>query len=195
MRDVTARRTYRWIVLLLVGISAVTLALVVTSVLVTRPPTVRRASATRTVAARLRPAATPAPTPVPTLPGVRPSLLLCQRQAGQAMQARDMAGAVNLADDRQITFRWVSPAWEISSLDSALAGVISSLDVALEVWQDGCTLFDRVQIEVYDREGQAQVHRLRVTAQMSDVLRWRAGEIDDAVLLGRLAVVRVGDGE
>jgi hypothetical protein len=195
MLDVPARRTFRWIVLILVGVSAVTLALVVTSVLMTRPLTARQANATLTVAARLRYTTTPVPTPVPTLPGVRPELLLCQRQAGQAMQARGMAGAVNLSDDRQITFHWVSPASKISGLDSALAGVISSLDVALEVWQDGCTVFDRVQIEVYDREGQAQIHRLRVTAQMSDALRWRAGEIDDAALLGRLAVVRIEDEE
>jgi hypothetical protein len=191
MLDVPTRRTFRWIVLILVGISAVTLALVVASVLVTRPLAARPARATLTAVARLRDTATPAPTPVPTLPGVRPDLLLCQRQAGQAMYARGMAGAVNLADDRQLTFYWISQAWGISDLDSALAGVISSLDVALEVWQNGCTVYDRVQIDVYDREGQAQIHRLVVTAQMSDLLRWRAGEIDDATLLGQLTVVRV----
>jgi hypothetical protein len=127
-------------------------------------------------------------TPVPTLAGVNAELLLCQRQASQAMHARRMVGAVNLADNRQITFRWVSMDWRISDLDSALAGVISGLDVALEVWQGGCMAYDRVRIEVYDREGEAQAHRFTVTVGMNDALEWRTGKLDDAALIERLQV-------
>jgi hypothetical protein len=185
MLDVPTQRTYRVIVLILVGISILAVSLVAAALIVTRPPSAQQVAATLT-AASPRHAATPVPTPVPTLPGVSPELLLCQRQAGQAMHARQMTGAVSLADDRRLAFQWVSQEWPITDLDGALAGVMSSLDVALEVWQSGCTLYDRVQIEVYDREQGQQVHRLTVVAQMSDVLYWRTGEINDAELIARL---------
>jgi len=189
MLDVPTQRTYRVIVAILIGISVVALSLVAMALIVTRPPSAQQA-ATLTAAARPRHTATPIPTPVPTLPGVSPDLLLCQRQAGQAMHARQMAGAVNLADDHRLTFQWVSQQWPVTDLNGALGGVISGLDVALEVWQNGCTLYDRVQIEVYDREYGQQVHRLTVVAQMSDALYWRTGEINDAELIARLEVRR-----
>ncbi len=191
MLDAPTQRTYRLIVLVLIGISVVALSLVTVALIVARPPSAQQAAATLTAVAHTRQTATPVPTPVPTLAGVSPELLLCQRQAGQAMHARQMVGAVNLADDRRITFQWVSRDWAVSDLDSALAGVMSSLDVALEVWQSGCTVYDRVQIEVYDREGKAQNHRLTITAKMADALRWRTGEIEDAALIARLEVKRV----
>lgn len=187
MLDVPTQRTYRLLVLALIGISAIALVVVGVALVSTRFPNAEQAAATRS-AATARHTATPVPTPIPTLAGVSPALLLCQRQAGQAMYARRMVGAVNLADDRQITFRWVSRDWPVSNLDSALAGVMSSLDVSLEVWQGGCTLYDRVRIEVYDREDAEQVHRLTVTARMSDALDWRAGRLDDAALIALLEV-------
>jgi hypothetical protein len=190
MLDVPTQRTYRLIVLILIGISAIALAIVAVALVVTRPPSAQQVAATL-AAAPPRHTATPQPTPVPTLAGVSPELLLCQRQAGQAMYARQMVGAVNLADDRWIIFQWVSLDWPVSNLNGALAGVISSLDVALEVWQGGCTVYDRVRIEVHDREGDVQAHRLTVTAQMNDALRWRTGELDDAALIARLEVEQV----
>jgi hypothetical protein len=190
MLDVPTQRTYRLIVLILVGISTVVLATVAAALMITRPPTAREIAATRT-AAHPQHTATPLPTPIPTLPGVSPELLLCQRQASQAVYARQMVGAVNLADDRRITFVWVSRDWPVSNLDSALAGVMSSLDVSLEVWQDGCTVFDWIQIQVYEGEGPRQAYRLTVTARMSDALDWRAGKIDDATLIARLEVDQI----
>ena len=181
MLDVPTQRAYRLIVLSLVGISAIALIIVAVALVVTRPPTARQAVATHHTA-------TPLPTPIPTLAGVSPELLLCQRQAAQAMHARQMVGAVNLADDRTITFLWGSRDWPVSNLDSALAGVMSSLDVSLEVWQGGCTFYDRVEIKVYDGAGAARTHRFTVTARMSDTLDWRMGKMDDAALLARLEV-------
>jgi hypothetical protein len=180
MLNVPTQRAYRLIVAILIGVSVVVLGLVAAAWVVTRPPGASHAAATLTAA--------PVPTPVPTLAGVNPKLLLCQRQAGQAMHTRQMVGAVNLADDRRITFQWISQDWAVSDLDSALAGVMSSLDVALEVWQEGCMLYDRIEVEVYDREGNAQNHRLTVTAQMDDALSWRMGRLSDAALLARLEV-------
>lgn len=191
MLDVPAQRAYRLIVLVLVGLCAIALVIVGAALVVTRPAAARQA-ATRRAAALPRDPATPLPTPIPTLPGVRPELLLCQRQAGQAMYARQMVGAVNLADDRRITFQWVSRDWPVSSLESALPGVMSSLDVSLEIWQEGCTLYDRVEVEVYDRAGATQAHRLTVRARMRDALDWRAGKLDDAALIARLEVEPIG---
>jgi hypothetical protein len=188
--NLPTQRTYRLVVLSLVGISAITLAVVVAALAATRPATARQAAATLT-AALPRHTATPLPTPIPTLPGVSPELLLCQRRAGQAMHDRQMVGAVNLADDRTMTVVWVSRDWSVSDLDSALAGVISGLDLSLEVWQSGCTVYDWVAIEVYDREGSGQVHRLTVTARMSDVLGWRLGKLDDATLIAGLEVEQI----
>jgi hypothetical protein len=189
MLDVSTQRTYRLIVLVLIGISAVVLAIVAVALVVTRPPTAQQVAATRT-AVHPRHTVTPLPSPIPTLAGVNPTVLLCQRQAGQAMYVRQMVGAVNLADDRRITFVWVSRDWPVSDLDSALAGVMSSLDVSLEVWQGGCTIYDRVQIQVYDGEATRQTHRLTVTARMSDALDWRTGNIDDQTLIARLEIAQ-----
>lgn len=191
MLDVPTQRTYRLIVLALVGLCAIAVAIVGAALIVARPAAARPAAATR-AAARPRDTAAPLPTPIPTLAGVRPELLLCQRQAGQAIYARQMVGAANLADDRRLTIRWLSREWPVSNLESALPGIMASLDVALEIWQEGCTFYDRVQIEVYDQEGAAQVHRLTVRARMSDVLDWRAGRLDDEALIARLEVERIG---
>jgi hypothetical protein len=190
MLDAPTQRTYRLIVLILVGVSTVVLVTVAVALIVARPPTAQELAATRT-AVHPQHTATPLPTPIPTLAGTSPELLLCQRQASQAIYARQMVGAVNLAEDRRITFVWVSRDWPVSNLDSALAGVMSSLDVSLEVWQGGCTVYDWVQIQVYDGEGARQAHRLTVTARMSDALHWRAGEIDDATLIARLEVDQI----
>jgi len=194
MLDVPTQRTYRLIVLILAGISTIVLAIVAAALVGTRPPTAQQVAATRT-AVYPRYTATPLLTPIPTLAGVSPELLICQRQASQAMYARQMVGAVNLADDRRITFVWVSRDWSVSNLESALAGVISSLDVSLEVWQEGCAVYDRVEIQVYDGEGTRQAHRLTVTAQMSDALDWRTGNINDAVLIERLEVEQTSPDE
>jgi hypothetical protein len=190
MLDAPTQRTYRLIVLILIGVSAVVLVTVAVALIVARPPTAQELAATRT-AIHPRHTATPLPTPIPTLAGTSPELLLCQRQASQAIYARQMVGAVNLAEDRRITFVWVARDWPVSNLDSALAGVMSSLDVSLEVWQSGCTIYDWVQIKVYDGKGARQTHRLTVTARMSDALHWRAGEIDDATLIDRLEVDQI----
>jgi len=188
MLNVPTQRTYRLIVLILSGISAVALALVAVAWTVTRPPSAQQVAATRTAVARPLRTATPQPTPIPTLAGVYPELLLCQRHAGQAMYTRKMVGAVNLADDSRVTFQWISREWPVSDLDSALAGVMSSLDVALEVWQEGCKVYDQVEIEVYDQAGGGQTHRFTVLARMDDVLSWRTGKLDDAALIARLEV-------
>jgi len=190
MLDVPTQRTYRLIVLILTGISTIVLAIVAAALVITRPPMAQQVAATRT-AVYPRHTVTPLPTPIPTLAGVSPELLLCQRQASQAMYARQMVGAVNLADDRRITFVWVSRDWPVSNLDSALAGIVSSLDVSLEVWQEGCRVYDRVEIQVFDGEGTRQAHRLTVTAQMSDALDWRTGNINDASLIERLEVEQI----
>jgi hypothetical protein len=67
---------------------------------------------------------------------------------------------------------------------------MSALDVALELWEEGCPHYDRVVIQVYDRRDEVQTRRLTVQAQMADLQRWRRGEIDDTELVARLEVER-----
>jgi hypothetical protein len=193
MKSTGPERTYRLIVSILTGLIIVTLILTGLALILNRPPSSQAIAATLTAAPDLAYTATPVPTAVPTLPGVSPELLVCQRQAGQAMIARQMIGAVNLSDDRLLRLKWVSLDWPVSDLDSALAGVILGLDVALAVREEACNVYDRVQIEIYDRQGTEQTHKLTVHAQMDDALKWRAGELNDRELLARLKVVRVNE--
>ena len=186
-------RTFRLIVGILAGLIVATLILTGLALVLNRPPSERDVATTLTTAPGAAHMATPAPTAVPTLAGVTPELLVCQRQAGQAMVARQMVGAVNLSDDRWLRLKWVSRDWPVSDLDSALAGVVMGLDVALAVWEEACTVYDQVQIEVYDRQGSEQTHKLTVQAQMDDALRWRAGELTDRELLARLDVTRADE--
>jgi hypothetical protein len=108
-----------------------------------------------------------------------------------------MAGAANLAGDHLLRLRWVSMDWVVEDLDDALPGVVQGLDAALDAWQEGCALYDRVTIQVYDRRAvedkdrtvERQALRLTLQAEMDDLLRWRGGEIGDAELLERLEVL------
>lgn len=193
MTSAGSERTYRLIVGILAGLIIATLILAGLTLALNRPPSGRAIAVTLTTAPVPAYTATPAPTPVPTLPGISPELLVCQRQAGQAMVARQMVGAVNLSDDRLLRLKWVSLDWSVSDLDSALTGVIMGLDVALTVWEEACNVYDRVQIEIYDRQGSEQTHKLTVYAQMDDALKWRAGELTDRELLAGLQVVRVDE--
>ncbi len=108
------------------------------------------------------------------------------------MRDRGMVGAVNIAGDHLFSLRWVSRR-PVRSLDDALGGVVMGFDVALEVWRRGCAVYDRVQIEVYDREGGEQHRRLVVRVPMDDLLDWRAGRLSDRDLIARLSVTVSGE--
>jgi hypothetical protein len=174
-----SRRTYRIITGVLAAIVLVTLAILAWA-LIRLPST--QANST------VPPPRPPTQTPIPPLAGVSDELLVCQRQATLAMHARQMVGAANLADDRQLRLRWLSIEWPVEDLEDALPGVILGLDVAAEVWQEGCAVYDLASIEVYDRRQEQQVHRLTVQAHVRDLLRWRAGDLRDSELLDRLEV-------
>jgi hypothetical protein len=148
---------------------------------------------TQTVAPPAQEEALPAPTPAPTMSGISDEMLVCQRELGQAMNARNLVGAVNLSDDRALHMTWVSTEWSVRGLQDAVPGIIASLDAALEVWDQGCAIYDRVEIEVYDGPRDAQVHRLTVRLSADDLLQWRAGALQDHELLLRLGVIRPSD--
>ena len=190
MASTGPERTYRLIVGILAGLIFVTLILVGLALVLARLPSRRATAARLTAAPSIAHTMTPAPTAVPTLAGVSAELLVCQRQAGQAMVARQMVGAVNISDDGLLRLKWVSLDWPVSDLESGLTGVIMGLDVALAVSEGTCDVYDRVQIEIYDRQGNEQTHKLTVYAHMDDALKWRAGELNDGELLARLEVVR-----
>lgn len=183
-----AQRTYRIVVgvlaLLVLGI----LGFIGVVLVMNLPPSPAEIAATLTALPSPVATLTPTPTPVPTLAGVTPELLVCQRDAGQAMNDREMVGAVNISDDHLFLLSWLSREWQIQDLDDALPGVIMGFDVALDVWDGGCAVYDRVQIAVYDRREEQQTLRLNVYASMDDLLKWRAGELGDSDLIARLQV-------
>ncbi len=186
----SSQRTFRMVVAVLALAMVCVLAFVGILLFLNRPPSAEAIAAT--LAAMPTPTALPTsiPTPVPTLPGISEQLLVCQREAGQAMSSRGMPGAVNLSDDHLLLMKWVSMNWPVQNLDDALPGVVTGLDVALDVWEKGCTVFDRVQIEVYDRRDNRQALRLTALAQVDDVLKWRAGQLQDSDLIARLTVTQ-----
>jgi hypothetical protein len=96
---------------------------------------------------------------------------------------------VNISDDHLLLLTWLSLDWQVDELDDALPGVIMGFDVALDVWQRGCTVYDRVQVEVDDKRGERQVRRFVVQGQMDDLLKWRAGGLSDKELISRLQVI------
>ena len=183
------RNVYRIVLIALAVFAAVVVIVTVTLLVASRPPSGTAIAATLTALPTPTPTATPSPTPIPTLPAVGDDVLLCQREAGQAMSARSMVGTVNISGDHLLRMSWVSTEWQVRNLGDALSGVIMGFDVALDVWQRGCGVYDRVQIDVYDGPGDNRTHRLTVHVPMDDLLKWRAGEFTDNQLIARLQVV------
>ncbi|MBL7198890.1 MAG: hypothetical protein ISS56_01940 [Anaerolineae bacterium] len=182
------RRTYRTIIGVLALVTVGVLGCAAAVLIANRPPSPAALAATMTAMPSPTPTLTPTPTPAPTVPGVSSELLVCQSKAGYAMNDRRMVGAVNISDDHLFRLAWVSLDWEIEDLDDALPGVIMGFDVALDVWAEGCAVYDRVQIEVYERRDELQIHRMDVQAQMDDLIQWRAGGLNDQGLVARLLV-------
>jgi hypothetical protein len=186
----SSQRTFRIVVVILAVALVCLLAFVGVLLFMNRPLSATAIAATLTAMPSPTSLPTSTPTPVPTVPGVSDQLLVCQSYAGQAMSARGMSGAANLSDDHLLLMKWVSMDWPVRSLDDAMSGVVTGLDVAMDVWGKGCTVFDRVKIEVYDRRDNRQALRLTVLAQVDDVLKWRAGEMRDSDMIARLTVTQ-----
>jgi hypothetical protein len=186
----SSQQTFRIIVIIMAVALLCLLAFVGALLFLNRPLSATAIAATLTAMPSPTSLPTSTPTPAPPVPGISEPLLICQRQAGQAMSARGMPGAANLSDDHLLLMKWVSMDWPVQNLDDAMPGVVTGLDVALDVWNEGCTVFDRVQVEVYDRRDNRQALRLTVLAQVDDVLKWRAGEMRDSDLIARLTVTQ-----
>lgn len=190
MAESSPKRAYRIIVGVLVVATLGILCFAGAILIANRPPSSSAVSATLTALPRPSPTITPTPTPVPTIPASNPELLLCQRRAGQAMRARNMVGAVNISDNHVFLLTWFSPNREVRDLNDALVGVMMAFEVALELWDEDCAVYDRVQVDVYDGPGDRQQYRLTVHAQMDDLLKWRAKEFGEAELLARAEVIQ-----
>ena len=183
-------RVYRVVVVALGAIALIVVVAVGIVFAASRPPTAAEIAATLTALPPPAAPQTPTPTPVPPVPGTSPELLVCQREAGQAMNERELVGAVNVSDDHRLLMNWVSTNAAIRDLDDALSGIILGFDAALQIWDQGCAVYDRVQIDVYDGPRDQQAHRLSVKAQIDDLLKWHAGEYRDQDLVARLEITR-----
>ncbi|MFN2133250.1 MAG: hypothetical protein ACK2VD_22180 [Anaerolineae bacterium] len=188
MNSSQSERVYRLMITGLGTVALIVLIAVGAVFVAIRPPTAQQIAATLTALPPPPATATPTPTPIPPVPGTSPELLVCQREAGRAMNARDLVGAVNLSDDHALSMNWVSTDAAILGLDDALPGIVRGLEAALEIWDQGCALYDRVEIDVYDGPRDRQTQRLRVKAQIDDLLKWHAGEYGEQELVARLEV-------
>jgi hypothetical protein len=192
MDRASPRHAYRLVLTALVLVALVVVVGTIAVIVTNLPPSDADLAATLAALPTLLPTQTSTPTPVPTLPSVSQDLLVCQREAGRAMNARHMVGATNISGDHLLSVSWISRDWPARNLDDALPGVIMVFDVALEVWERGCAVYDRIQIDVYDGPGDARVHRLTVRVPMDDLIKWRAGEFSDQQLIARLEVTQPG---
>ena len=190
MERTQSKHVYRFVIGALVLVALVVLIITGVVLVASLPPSPEVIAATLTAMPAPTPTWTPVATPVPTLAGISDELLVCQREAGKSMNARSMVGAVTISGDHMMLLSWFSTDWAVRDLDDALSGVIMGFDVALELWDRGCAVYDRVQIDVYDGPRDKQTYRLTVQAPMDDLLRWHAGEFDDRELIARLQVIR-----
>jgi len=188
MNRTPVKPRFRAIVSILVLGFSIVLLFVGVVLIVNRPPSTDAIAATLAAMPTLTPLPTMTPTPAPTLPGVTEALLVCQRDVGFALHRRNLIGAANISDDHQLLLSWISLDWPIQDLDDALPGVILGFDAAIEVWKGGCAVYDRVQITVWDRRNDEQIHRLTVQADLNDLLAWQANELSDKELIIRLQV-------
>jgi hypothetical protein len=131
----------------------------------------------------------PTPTPFPTLPPVSVDCLMCQREAGAAMHARRMIGAVHIASDGRFELTWLCRDRPINNFEDALDGVMRAFLVALQTRDEKRCPFDRVWVQVWDERAEQRTFRLGVNVSVADLLTWRNGAIGDQQLVERLEVV------
>ena len=188
MNRVPIKPEFRTIITILVLVFSITLVFVGIVLVINRPPSADAIAATAAALPSPTMSPTQTPTPAPTLPGVSEQLLLCQRQAGFALNERHLVGAANISDHHLLLLSWVSLKWSIDDLDDALPGIILGFDAAIDVWENGCAVYDRVQINAWDKREDEQIHRLTVLANMDDLLAWEADQLSDTELIARLQV-------
>jgi hypothetical protein len=139
------------------------------------------------------PAATPtpssSPTPFPTLPPVNADCLVCQREAGVEMHARQMVGAVHITGDGRFELTWLCRDRPIDKLDDALDGLTGAFLVALQTRDEDRCPFDQVWIQVWDERAEQRAFRLGVSASVADLVAWHNGAIGDQQLIERLEVI------
>lgn len=177
----------RWLVTILIGIFSFTLVLAIVVVLLNRPPSADVLVATLAALPTQPPTATP--TPVITLPGVNDALLVCQRTVGFELNERHLVAAANLSDNHLLSLSWVSKDWPVNDLNDAVPGIVLAFDAAVEAWKNGCAVYDRVQIAVWDRRDGQPVRQLEAIAMIDDLLKWHNGEFGDQALLQRIEVI------
>ena len=191
MEQPPPRRVYRIVIVALALVTLVVLGVIGAALIASRPPSAEDIAATLTALPSPTLTSTPTPTPIPTVPGVSADLLVCQREVGRAMNARRMVGTANISGDHQLLISWLSTSGPVRDLDDALPGVVLGFDVALEIWERGCAIYDRIRVDVYDGPPEQRVHRLTVRVPMDDLLQWRGGKFGDRELIARLEVTQI----
>lgn len=158
-----------------------------------RPLTSAELAATVAALPTNTPTSTPTPTPWPTPIPASENSLICQREAGDTLYGHGLAGTVHVAPSGRLDLYLHSRAPAVERFADAKEEVWTAFEVALSLWDRGCTLFDQVQIVVLDTRWDPARARVTVLAQLDDLQAWQQGRIIDAELMARLQVESPGD--
>jgi acylphosphatase len=135
------------------------------------------------------PTSTPWPTPVPATE----SSLLCQRQAGDALFNLGLAGSVHVAPNGRLDVYIHGRAPAVDRFAHAQEEVWTAFEIVLALQDQGCGTFEQMQVAVLDTRWNPPRARVKVQAQLDDLIAWKQGRIIDAELMARLQVESPGD--
>ncbi len=186
------RKQWLFLLALLVGNLAVC-ALLAFLIQSNRPLTTAELAAT--LAALPTDTPTPAPTPTPWPTPIPPSemSLMCQQKAGDALYRLGLAGSVHLAPSGRLDVFLHSRTPVVERFADAQEDVWTAFEMALALQEEGCVLFDQLQVAVLDTRWSPPHLRVKVLAQLDDLKAWQQGRIIDAELVARLQVESPGD--
>jgi acylphosphatase len=143
------------------------------------------------------PTNTPTPLPTPTswptpVPATEDSLL-CQREAGDALYELGLAGSVHVAPNGRLDLYVHGRAPAVERFADAQEEVWTGFEIVLALQDQGCGAFEQMQVSVLDTRWDPPRARVKVLAQLDDLIAWKQGRIIDAELMARLQVESPGD--
>lgn len=137
----------------------------------------------------LTPTSTPWPTPIPP----SEKSLVCQQQVGDALYRLGLAGSAHLAPSSRLDLYLHSRASAVDRFADAKEEVWTAFEIALALQEEGCALFDQLQVTILDARWNPPRSRVTVLAQLDDLEAWRQGHIIDAELIARLQIESPGN--
>lgn len=186
------RKQLLFLLALLLG-NLIICALLVFLIQGNRPLTTAELAATVAALPTDTPAPTLTPTSWPTPILSSEKSLVCQREAGDVLYGLGLAGTVHLAPGGRLDLCLHSRAPAVERFADAKEEVWTAFEIALSLREQGCDLFDQLQVLVLDTRWDPPRVQVTVLAQLDDLKAWQQGRIIDAELIARLQVESPGD--